>query len=369
MKGFLYHYCSDWETGTDTGKKKNPTDYNSGTRSFGFGACVILIDKIIFFSGHRWEIFLENSFPRLKQLQFCFDMSIDDIQTRINPILSSFSSFDNHWSIGHIIWRPHSNKTRLKLFTLPYAFDTLKLSTSNSRLFNNRISENNFKSVKKIVLDATHGTINEISQQLIDLFRQHCLKTNILQIQNIVIPATASINLSIKSSIVKFNHLKHLIINECDGRLFPLIFTLAPSLTTLTITGYSLLKYFLKNPLPNSSYLSRIQTLELNCMQIDRQNRLNRLLSDLPSLFPYIEHLTIDINPKLNIDLKIIKTMLDVFIELISLKIQRTNKYSLDKLIQDDRQVRNYFEINSLRLHHCETYEIICKDSQFEIWL
>ncbi|CAF1691618.1 unnamed protein product, partial [Adineta ricciae] len=59
--------------------------------------------------------------------------------------------------------------------------------------------------------------------------------------------------------------------------------------------------------------------------------------------------------------------MLDVFIELISLKIQRTNKYILDKSPQDDRQVRNYFEINSLRLHHSETYEIICKDSQFEI--
>lgn len=298
-------------------------------------------------------------------------MSIDDIQSRINPILSSFSSFENHWPIGHIIWRPHSNKTRLKLFTLPYAFDTLKLSTSNSRLFNNRIKEKNFKSVKKIVLDATHGTLNDINQQLIDLFRQHCLKTNTLQIQNIVISSstTTTTNLSIKPSNITFYNLKHLIINECDGRLIPLIFNLAPTLTTLTITGYLLLKYFLKIPLPNATYLSRIQTLELNCMQIDRQNRLNRILTDLPTLFPYIEHLTIDINPKLNIDLKIIKTMLDVFIELISLKIQRTNKYILDKLNQDDRQVRNYFEINSLRLHHCETYEIICKDSQFEIWL
>jgi hypothetical protein len=296
-------------------------------------------------------------------------MSIDDVQTRINPILSSFSSFDNHWPIGHIIWRPHSNKTRLKLFTLPYAFDTLKLSTSNSRLFTNRITENNFKSVKKIVLDATHGTINDISQQLIDLFKQHCSKTNTLQIQNIVIQTTNTLNSSYKHTNITFHHLKHLIINECDGRLFPLIFSLAPSLTTLTITGYLLLKYFLKTPLPNASYLSRIQTLELNCMQIDRQNRLNRILTDLPSLFPYIEHLTIDINPKLTLDLKIIKTMLDVFIELISLKIQRTNKYFLDKLNQDDRQVRNYFEINSLRLHHCETYEIICKDSQLEIWL
>ncbi|CAF1540466.1 unnamed protein product, partial [Adineta steineri] len=104
-------------------------------------------------------------------------------------------------------------------------------------------------------------------------------------------------------------------------------------------------------------------------MQIDRQNRLNRILNDLSTLFPYIKHLTIDVNPKLYVDIKIIKTMLDVFKELISLKIQRTNKYILDKTIQDDRQVRNYFEINSLRLHHSETYEIICKDSQFEIWL
>jgi hypothetical protein len=293
-------------------------------------------------------------------------MPIDEIQTRINPILSSF---DNHWPIGHIIWRPHSNKTRLKLFTLPYAFDTLKLSTSNSRLFNNIIYEKTFKSVKKIVLDATHGTINEISQQLTHLFKQHCSKTNILQIQNIVIPTNDSLNSSFKSTNITFHHLKHLIINECDGRLFPLIFSLAPYLTTLTITGYLLLKYFLKIPSPDSSYLTRIQTLELNCMQIDRQNRLNRILIDLPSLFPYIEHLTIDINPKLNLDLKIIKTMLDVFIELISLKIQRTNKYILDKSTQDDRQVRNYFEINSLRLHHSDTYEIICKDSQFEIWL
>jgi hypothetical protein len=296
-------------------------------------------------------------------------MPIDEIQTRINPILSSFSSFDNHWPIGHIIWRPHSNKTRLKLFTLPYAFDTLKLSTSNSRLFNNIIYKKNFKSVQKLVLDATHGTINDISQQLIDLFSQHCLKTNILQIQNIVIPNNDSINFPLKSTNLKFRHLKHLIINECDGRLFPLIFSLAPCLTTLTVTGYLLLKYFLKIPSPDSSYLTRIQTLELNCMQIDRQNRLNRMLTDLPTLFPYIEHLTIDINPKLCVDLKIIKTMLDVFTELISLKIQRTNKYSLDKSTRDDRQVRNYFEINSLRLHHSDTYEIICKDSQFEIWL
>jgi len=296
-------------------------------------------------------------------------MPIDEIQTRINPILSSFSSFDNHWPIGHIIWRPHSNKTRLKLFTLPYAFDTLKLSTSNTRLFNNIIYKKNFKSVQKLVLDATHGTINDINQQLIDLFSQHCLKTNILQIQNIVIPNNDSINFPLKSTNLKFRHLKHLIINECDGRLFPLIFSLAPCLTTLTVTGYLLLKYFLKIPSPDSSYLTRIQTLELNCMQIDRQNRLNRMLIDLPTLFPYIEHLTIDINPKLCVDLKIIKTMLDVFTELISLKIQRTNKYSLDKSTRDDRQVRNYFEINSLRLHHSDTYEIICKDSQFEIWL
>ncbi len=333
---------------------------------------MISINKIIHyrnFSGHRWEIFLENSFPRLKQLQFCFDMSIDDIQTRINPILSSFSSFENQWSIGHIIWRPHSNKTRLKLFTLPYAFDTLKLSTSNSRLFNHRIPEKNFKSVQKIVLDTTHGTINEISQQLTDLFKQHCSKTNILQIQNIVISTTNSSNLSFKPSKITFPHLKHLIINECDGRLFPLIFSLAPSLTTLTITGYLLLKYFLKIPYPNSSYLSRIQTLELNCMQIDRQNRLNRILTDLPSLFPSLEYLTIDINSKLNLDIKLIKTMLDVFIELICLKIQRTNKYLIDQVIQDERQVRNYLEIHSFRLHHSDTYEIICKDSQLEIWL
>ena len=322
-----------------------------------------------FCSGHRWEIFLENSFPRLQQLQFCFDMPVDDVHSRINPLLSSFSSFDNRWPIGHIIWRPHSNKTRLKLFTLPYAFDTLKLSTSNSRLFNPRMIEKNFKSVKKIVLDAAHGTINEISQQIIDLFKQHCSRTNTLQIQNIAIPSTSTAIPSIKSTNIAFHHLKHLIINECDGRLFPLIFTLAPSLTNLTITGYLLLKYFLKTPSPNASYLSRIQTLELNCMQIDRQNRLNRILIDLPSLFPYIEHLTIDINPKLTLDLKIVKTMLDVFIELISLKIQRTNKYLLERINQDDRQVRTYFEIHSLRLHHCETYEIICKDSQLEIWL
>jgi hypothetical protein len=293
-------------------------------------------------------------------------MPIDDIYTSINPILSSFSSCDNHWPIGHIIWRPHSNKTRLKLFTLPYAFDTLKLSTSNSRLFPN---EKYFKSVRKIVLDATHGTINEISQQLIDLLKEHCSKTNILQIQNIVIPNNDPLHIPIKQTVLTFRHLKHLIINECDGRLFPLIFSLAPCLTTLTVTGYLLLKYFLKIPSPDISYLTRIRTLELNCMQTDRQNRLNRILTDLPSLFPYIEHLTIDINPKLYLDLKIIKTMLDVFIELISLKIQRTNKYILDKSIHDDRQVRNYLEIHSLRLHRSDTYEIICKDSQFEIWL
>ncbi|UJR22350.1 hypothetical protein I4U23_025412 [Adineta vaga] len=323
-----------------------------------------------YFNGHRWEIFLENSFPRLKQLQFCFDMSIDEIHTRLNPILSSFSSFDTHWPIGHIIWRPHSNKTRLKLFTLPYAFDTLKLSTSNSRLFNHLILKNNFKSVQKLVLDATHGTINEINQQLIELFKQHCLKAHILQIQNIVIPTNDSCSLPLKSSEnFTFQYLKHLIINECDGRLFPLLFSLAPYLTTLTVTGYLLIKYFLRIPSPDVSYLTRIQTLELNCMQIDRQNRLNRILTDLPSLFPYLEHLTIDVNPKLYVDLKTIKTMLDVFIELISLKIQRTSKYILDKTPQDDRQVRNYFEIHSLRLHHSDTYEIICKDSQFEIWL
>ncbi|CAF3648609.1 unnamed protein product [Adineta steineri] len=320
-----------------------------------------------YFNGYRWEIFLENSFPRLKQLQFCFDMPVDDIQTRLNAILSSFSFLDEQLPIGHIIWRPHSNKTRLKLFTLPYAFDTLKLSTSNARLFNNVLYKKNFKSVQKLVLDATHGTINEISQQLIDLFKHYCLKTNTLQIQNIVIPTNDTYNIPLNLS--KFHHLKHLIINECDGRLFPLIFTLAPYLTTLTVTGYLLFKYFLRIPSPTTSYLLRIQTLELNCMQIDRQNRLNRILNDLSTLFPYIKHLTIDVNPKLYVDIKIIKTMLDVFKELISLKIQRTNKYILDKTIQDDRQVRNYFEINSLRLHHSETYEIICKDSQFEIWL
>ncbi|CAF4463795.1 unnamed protein product, partial [Rotaria sp. Silwood2] len=58
-----------------------------------------------------------------------------------------------------------------------------------------------------------------------------------------------------------------------------------------------------------------------------------------------------------------------IFIKLISLKIQRTSKYILDKYTQDDRQVRNYFEIHSYRLNHSETYEIICKDSQLEIWL
>ncbi|CAF1189247.1 unnamed protein product, partial [Adineta ricciae] len=265
-----------------------------------------------YFNGHRWEIFLENSFPRLKQLQFCFDMPVDDIHTRLNSILASFSSFDNHWPIGHIIWRPHSNKTRLKLFTLPYAFDTLKLSTSNSRLFNQSILKKNFKSVEKLVLDATHGTINEINQQLIELFKQHCLKVHTLQIQNIVIPTTDSCQLSSKPSNLVFQHLKHLIINECDGRLFPLIFSLAPYLTTLTVTGYLLIKYFLRIPSPDASYLTRIQALELNCMQIDRQNRLNRILTDLPALFPYLEHLTIDINPKLYVDLKTIKTMLDV---------------------------------------------------------
>ena len=297
-------------------------------------------------------------------------MPIDDIQLRINPILTSFSSFDNHWPIGHIIWRPHSNRTRLKLFTLPYAFDTLKLSTSNSRLFTNLTHEKSvFQSVKKIVLDATHGTINDISQQLIHLLKKHCSKTNILQIQNIVIPINDSLNLPLRTTNLTFRHLKHLIINECDGRLFPLIFSLAPCLITLTVTGYLLLKYFLKSPSPESSYLTCIQTLELNCMQIDRQNRLNRILTHLPSLFPYIEHLTIDINPKLYVELKIIKTILDVFTELISLKVQRTNKYVIDKCTQDDRQTRNYFEVHSLRLHRSDTYEIICKDSQLEIWL
>lgn len=297
-------------------------------------------------------------------------MPIDELHTRLNPIIASFASFDHQWPIGHIIWRPHSNKTRLKLFTLPYAFDTLKLSTSNSRLFNHLAPKVHFKSVQKLVLDATHGTINEISQQLVGLFKQHCLKVSVLQIQNIVIPTSDSGQVALKvTPNLHFRHLKHLIINECDGRLFPLIFSLAPCLNTLTVTGYLLLKHFLRVPSPNASYLTRIQSLELNCMQIDRQNRLNRLLIDLPALFPYLEHLTIDINPKLYVDLKTIKTMLDVFIELVSLKIQRTNKYVLDKSTQDDRQVRNYFEINSMRLHHCETYEIICKDTQLEIWL
>ncbi|CAF4527116.1 unnamed protein product [Rotaria sp. Silwood2] len=319
--------------------------------------------------GHRWEIFLENSFPRLKQLQLCFDMPIDDIQLRINPILASFSSFHIRWPIGHMIWRPHSNKTRFKLFTLPYAFDTLKLSTSNSRLFNNIMYEKSFKSVRKIVLDATQGTINDISQQLINLLKQYCTKTNTLQIQNIVLPINDSLNISTKSINIKFHYLKHLIVNECDGRLFPIIFSLAPCLTILSVTGPLLLKYFLKIPPPNTSYLIHIKTLELNCMQMDRQNRLNRLLNNLPTLFPYLEHVTVDINPKLYVDLRIIKTILDIFIKLISLKIQRTSKYILDKYTQDDRQVRNYFEIHSYRLNHSETYEIICKDSQLEIWL
>ncbi|CAF3658895.1 unnamed protein product [Rotaria sp. Silwood1] len=318
--------------------------------------------------GHRWEIFLENSFPRLKQLQLCFDMPIDDIHLRINLILTSFSSFNIRWPIGHMIWRPHSNKTRFKLFTLPYAFDTLKLSTSNSRLFNNINYEKNFKSVKKIVLDATQGTINDITQQLIYLLKHYCIKTNILQIQNIVLPNTDTLNISSKIMNITFYHIKHLIINECDGRLFPIIFSLTPCLTILSVTGPLLLKYFLKIPSPNISYLIRIKTLELNCMQMDRQNRLNRLLNNLPILFPYLEHLTIDINSKLYVDLKIIKTILDIF-KLISLKIQRTNKYILDKYTQDDRQVRNYLEIHSFRLKHSETYEIICKDSQLEIWL
>ncbi|CAF3918415.1 unnamed protein product [Rotaria magnacalcarata] len=322
-----------------------------------------------YFNGHRWEIFLENSFPRLKQLQLCFDMPLDDIQLRLNPIISSFSSFQLHWPIGHMIWRPHSNKTRFKLFTLPYAFDTLKLSTSNSRLFNNVIYEKSFSSVRKIVLDATQGTINDISQQLIHLFKQYCSKTHTLQIQNIVLPVNDALNTCSKSLNVSFRQMKHLIVNECDGRLFPLIFSFAPCLTTLTATGPLLLKYFLKLPAPNAVYLTNIKTLELNCMQIDRQNRLNRLLNNLPTLFPILEHLTIDINPKLYADIKIIKTILDVFIDLISLKIQRTNKYILDKYTQNDRQVRNYFEIHSLRLNHCDTYEIICKDSQLEIWL
>ncbi|CAF2716751.1 unnamed protein product [Rotaria sp. Silwood2] len=187
-----------------------------------------------YFNGHRWEIFLENSFPRLKQLQLCFDMPIDDIQLRINPILASFSSFHIRWPIGHMIWRPHSNKTRFKLFTLPYAFDTLKLSTSNSRLFNNIMYEKSFKSVRKIVLDATQGTINDISQQLINLLKQYCTKTNTLQIQNIVLPINDSLNISTKSINIKFHYLKHLIVNECDGRLFPIIFSLAPCLTILS---------------------------------------------------------------------------------------------------------------------------------------
>ncbi|CAF3895250.1 unnamed protein product, partial [Rotaria sp. Silwood1] len=190
--------------------------------------------------GHRWEIFLENSFPRLKQLQLCFDMPIDDIHLRINLILTSFSSFNIRWPIGHMIWRPHSNKTRFKLFTLPYAFDTLKLSTSNSR------------------------TINDITQQLIYLLKHYCIKTNILQIQNIVLPNTDTLNISSKIMNITFYHIKHLIINECDGRLFPIIFSLTPCLTILSVTGPLLLKYFLKIPSPNISYLIRIKTLELN---------------------------------------------------------------------------------------------------------
>lgn len=296
-------------------------------------------------------------------------MPVDDIHLRLNTILSSFSTFQLRWPIGHMIWRPHSNKTRLKLFTLPYAFDTLKLSTSNSRLFNNLNYEKNFKSVHKIVLDATQGTINDINQQLVYLFKQYCSKTNILQLQNIILPLNDTLNTCSKSFNTSFRQLKHLIVNECDGRLFPLIFTFAPCLTTLTVTGPLLLKYFLKIPMPNSTYLNRIRTLELNCMQIDRQNRLNRLLSSLSILFPYLEHLTIDVNPKLYADLKVIKTMLDVFINLISLKLQRTSKYILDKYTQNERQVRTYFEINSIRLNHSDTYEIICKDSQLEIWL
>jgi hypothetical protein len=309
-------------------------------------------------------------------------MPIDEQQTPINPILQSFASFEHQWSIGHFIWRPHSNKTRLKLFTLPYAFDTLKLSTYNSRLAHYRLDQQHFQSVTKLVLDATHGTIKDISQQLIDLLQQHCSKIHVLQIQNIIlnnqdshhhalstVTTTATTTTAITASKRSCRHVKHLIVNECDGRLFPLIFTLASSLTTLTVTGHLILKYFLKVPTTDASYLSRIRTLELNCMQIDRQNRLNRLLTDLPTLFPFVEHLTIDISPKLLVDVKYIQTMLDVFIDLISLKIQRTNKYIRDKTIQDDRQVRTYFEIHSLRLHHCDTYEIVCKDSQLEFWL
>lgn len=324
-------------------------------------------------SGHRWDIFLENSFPRLRQLQFCFDMPIDELQTPVNPILQSFASFEHQWSIGHIIWRPHSNKTRLKLFTLPYAFDTLKLSTCNSRLFHShpshRTAEKHFQSVQKIVLDATHGTIKDISQQLIDLLRQHCSKTSILQIQNIVLSHQDSLHYPIPSVPRPCRHIKHLVVNECDGRLFPLLFKVAPQLNTLTVTGHLLLKYFLKSPTIDASYLSRIHTLEVNCMQIDRQNRLNRLLIDLPTLFPYLQHVTIDINSKLSLDLKYVQTMLDIFIDLISLKIQRTTRYVLGKSMQDDRQVRTFFEVNSQRLHHCDTYEIICKDSQLEFWL
>lgn len=294
-------------------------------------------------------------------------MPIDESQTPINPILQSFNSFDHQWSIGHLIWRPHSNKTRLKLFTLPYAFDTLKLSTCNSRLFHHR-STKNFLAVEKLVLDATHGTIREINHQLVDMLRNHCKNTKNLQIQNIVLPNQDNWSLP-SSNYRKCRQIKHLIINECDGRLFPLVFSLAPCLTTLTVTGSLILKYFLKNSSNDCSYLSRIRTLDLNCMQIDRQNRLNRLLAELASLFPYLEHLTIDINPRLTLDLKYVLTALDVLVDLVSLKIQRTNKYVINKLLQDDRQVRTYFETNSLRLHHSETYEIICKDSQLEFWL
>lgn len=313
------------------------------------------------FSGHRWEIFLENSFPRLKKLEFCFDMPIDENLTPIGPILQSFASFDHSWSIGHLIWRPHSNKTRLKLFTLPYAFDTLKLSTSNSRL--TREDFQHFHSVRKLVLDATHGTMKEISQQLIDLLNEHCRKATSLQIQNIVLA-------NVDPMVVKrtCRNVKHLIINECDGRLVPLLFQLATDIRTLTVTGPLLLKYFLKSQTNDATYLHRIRTLEINCMQIDRQNRLNRLLIDLPRLFPFVEHLTIDINPKLFVELKSLEQILDILTNLISFKVQRTNKYLLDKTVQDDRQTRTYFESHSKRLRRCDTYEILCKESQLEFW-
>lgn len=305
---------------------------------------------------------MENSFPRLKQFQFCFDMPIEEQVTPVGPILHSFSSFNHQWPIGHIIWRPHSNKTRLKLFTLPYAFDTLKLSTSNTRLIVE--PSRNFRSVQKLVLDATHGTMKEIYRQLIDLLQNHCRRATILQIQNIVLANTDSVPVT-----QTCRQIKHLIINECDGRLVPLLFSIATEIRTLTVTGPLLLKYFLKSPSTDATCLERIRTLELNCMQIDRQNRLNRLLEDLPRLFPFLEHLTMDINPKLSLELKYVQNILDLITELICLKVQRTNKYLLEKTIQDDRQTRTYFELHSNRLQRCDTYEIICKESQLEFWL